>query len=1112
MTLVPIEGVNWYVRFNPGFTVLSLFVPLIALAVAFYFLDMSVFTAWRACVSGILSGGAIGLMHYSASFQANLNVTYTPAQTVVSIIIAMLAATVALTLFFRFKSHWNDAWYKRVICAGVLAVSVAGMHYVGVWGTSFTLRPSQVNDMSALLDNNNNTTAIAISIMCVVVFLLSVAVAVSDLIVAKAERQAARKVVVCSLTFNKQGQLLVREDGTLPMVMIETPLHQSEVIDALDKRQPTFQWLYAVSWNWAMVSSYLPAIAARLRPTAVRANDVATTSALKGRRMRAMKRLFRKSDEQGGKGPSVTANAQVKLADFRDRVIDAADSLAEELDVPFDKIGVLYDSVMQTGTRLHKDRRDLLQKIASADRSRRGSKPHADEETSPGGLDSPPSSIARDEERNEEGAMLFLVRELNTASDTTESEARYLERGYRLTETRFLAGHLADRYAAPKEEMEATLTGLKMYAKRGICPVVQPNGVYVGLFGVRASTTRLGGLEVLVYEFARHQIPAYRLPQVAALTPPLRYFITLLNEMTLEDAMASCETESRRSSERLKSLTVLRSSREISRNKATNELDEEDEIREEAENLNQLVSFQNALFIALEALSNSLSVYSQLKSTARLSSDVLQVPSSLDDATEPAEMIVVRAVLPDHYNTIEVDEKQTVPTDEPQKSTPFMYTPYPLFTKSQMMLLRGHQACEFERSVSREMNRRYPPPSQTFAIAKDDDNSVSSFDKVASPVSANDEPRPSDVADSDNPYTTPKLLRGLLPFKLPGGRDSTALVTSEMQERRPMQARPLSTIPESPQIHGQVKRFSGGPRSHARRSGSPSLQSHHSSIEMTTTTVSPAHSQPETLTGPDCPSSPQRPRRSDSGPQVRPSGSHGRVRYAATSPDLSLRMAEDGNVGPSADGGIRQFLESKAHPDPRWNKQQAAISERGSNPDVPGKVSAANPVFQASAHSSRVAERDIDTVAYLSGPHALPYPFILKDGAATGGTERNRPHTAPEYAETGHTGDDLHLSPSTQQQTQSSIDVMPDYARLHRTRPSTSGGERQRMLAQTSVAAGQPQDDSSRTIDTTQSIMTRSPADNRSAAARYRADGWADRHLYAVERGPGGQSLLGVDY
>lgn len=615
-----------------------------------------------------------------------------------SILLAMAAATVALTLFFRFKAHWDDGWLKRALCAFALAAAVSAMHYTGMAGTKYRVRADFVNQVASLGDTKEYHVIIAASVMCAFFLLLSVGITVVDAVIAKKNKQNARKVVICSATFNKQGQLLVKEDGTLPMVVIETPMRHAEVLNALDRRQSTFQWLYSVSWNWDMVSDFLTAITTRLFLLEAPPTQSHGSSFLR----RLTERRLSGEDARGTEG------SPQALVDFRDRFIDAAGQLAVQLDIPFQKIGVLYDQVMPTGTRRAAEQAAREAGISLHSNSSQAASNDED-------VGRRPPSIFAEGEKEHEGAMLFLVRQISEDS-TRETEERYLQRGYRLTDVRFLGSHLANQYAVPKKDMEAWLGRIKMYAKRGTRPVVQPGpAVYVGLFGVRASTSLFGGLETLVYGFARHQIPAYRLPKVEGITPQIRYWVKLLDRMTLEDAQETCHREANLATERLKSLSAVRSSREVLRGTHDDDAeDEERQIVEESTTLDSMAAFQRSLGVALEALDNSMRFYPQLKATARLSADILEVPSSLDGSTPPAQMIVVQAVLPDERADLHKDSTQVidaghaVPTSQVTPTVPFVYVPYSLFSKAQMMLIRGRQAEQFEGEVVAELRTRYP--------------------------------------------------------------------------------------------------------------------------------------------------------------------------------------------------------------------------------------------------------------------------------------------------------------------------------------------------------------------------------------------------------------------
>ncbi|PWN46283.1 hypothetical protein IE81DRAFT_2818 [Ceraceosorus guamensis] len=697
MTLQPINGINWYFSYSPGWTVFSLFAPMLALAAAFLFLDNAesatgALSYTRIALAGAAVGGLIGLMHFSAALSGNFGVSYAIPQTIGAVILAMVATIVALGSFFAFRRQWQDNWLKRLACASILATGVSAMHYLAVSGTSYTVRASSLGHEAALMAGNrrNNVVTIAIGVMCFVIVCFATVLAASDINLAREVRRNSRKVVVASVAFDKSGRLLVKADGSLPMVVLETKLKMSEVMDALDKRQTTFQWLYAISWDWNIVAPFLKAITLRfLKQAQVDAQAGTRDAKVRGR---LSKRASLDVDQERNRGPPA-------LADFRDSVIDAASQIARELEIPFEQVGVLYDSVLSTGTRKAAAQQAADKRQLGPYNTERN--PRADDESS---IVAP--SIFGDGEDEQEGVTLFLVRELPTSSSAAgvESAERYRQRGFRVTETRFLAGVLADRFAVLKPDMETLLDSLKVFAKRGTRPVVQPGGVYAGLFGVRPSTSRQGGLDVLVYNFARHQIPAYRLPEVACVTPEMREFLRDLDQLTLDEAGKVCEREALRSSERKKQLRL---------DNSTISLDDPELIDEEMA-IELIIRFQTALYIALDALHNSVRFYPKLATTARISAEVLEVPSSLDDSTPPAEMILVQAVLPEEravpasFSSNNGLPSTVIPSETPSSATPFVFTPYTLFAKSQMMLLRGRQADDFEHEVLLDLRRRYP--------------------------------------------------------------------------------------------------------------------------------------------------------------------------------------------------------------------------------------------------------------------------------------------------------------------------------------------------------------------------------------------------------------------
>ena len=124
--------------------------------------------------------------------------------------------------------------------------------------------------------------------------------------------------------------------------------------------------------------------------------------------------------------------------------IEASQGIANELALPIDQIGVLFDKTIPTA---HK----LSEKPSSSDVEKAG-------------RDDASSYLRSTPKDQPEGVMLVLVRQLG--SEGPDNPERYLSKGFRMSETRFLVPVLSDHFGVDKALMEETLTQLLAYAKR----------------------------------------------------------------------------------------------------------------------------------------------------------------------------------------------------------------------------------------------------------------------------------------------------------------------------------------------------------------------------------------------------------------------------------------------------------------------------------------------------------------------------------------------------------------------------------------------------------------------------------------------------------------------
>lgn len=326
----------------------------------------------------------------------------------------------------------------------------------------------------------------------------------------------------------------------------------------LDIRETTFQWLYRVSWDWSVLDPF-------------------------------MARIYARSIGAEKSNTGVVSDAK----QLKEAFVESAQGLANEFGVPIGNVGVLFDKMLPIGNSKTID--DLERQKSRDDRSSM-------------------YSVADGRRPGSEGVMLVLVRELSGTG--TETAQRYLSKGFRMSETRFLAPILSDRLGIDKDLLCESLDQLKSYARRGTRPVVQAGGVYAGIFAIRPSLCRQGGCEVLVYQFARHQVPAFRIPDVKTITPDIKAWLASLRNCTLTEVSEACDAASNQHT-----LQCSTSGVEIVQSE-------------------ELAIFQASLFLALDCLIDALAVWPQLGSVARISTEVLETPSSVDDSTAVAQTVM----------------------------------------------------------------------------------------------------------------------------------------------------------------------------------------------------------------------------------------------------------------------------------------------------------------------------------------------------------------------------------------------------------------------------------------------------------------------------------------
>ncbi len=147
--------------YDLGLTTLSLVIAIASTGGAFAWVALRG-TDWRSLlVAGPLMGLGVAGMHYTgmAAMRVPGNLAYDRRIVIVSVAIAVTAATAALWLTFR----RNRAW-EKLAAACVMGLAVAGMHYTGMAAATFTAEASGAHEAHATaLGTNQQNLALAVA-------------------------------------------------------------------------------------------------------------------------------------------------------------------------------------------------------------------------------------------------------------------------------------------------------------------------------------------------------------------------------------------------------------------------------------------------------------------------------------------------------------------------------------------------------------------------------------------------------------------------------------------------------------------------------------------------------------------------------------------------------------------------------------------------------------------------------------------------------------------------------------------------------------------------------------------------------------------------------------
>jgi NO-binding membrane sensor protein with MHYT domain len=120
---------GWNIRYDVGYTLLSALVAVAVVGIGVFAVGMGGYRTSVLLIGGSITGLGVASMHYigMAALRLSGHIDYDMITVALSVLIAIVAATVALWFTIRVNGTW-----ATVGAALIMGVAVSGMHYTGM--------------------------------------------------------------------------------------------------------------------------------------------------------------------------------------------------------------------------------------------------------------------------------------------------------------------------------------------------------------------------------------------------------------------------------------------------------------------------------------------------------------------------------------------------------------------------------------------------------------------------------------------------------------------------------------------------------------------------------------------------------------------------------------------------------------------------------------------------------------------------------------------------------------------------------------------------------------------------------------------------------------------
>jgi len=203
------------VDYDPATTIASNLPSIAAAFVALALIARERLGGWGLLAGGVVVGAGIGVMHYAgmAGMRMGLELHYNPYVFALSIVVAVVLATLALWVRFGLRNVRGLSESRRLLLAAiVMGCAIAGMHYTGMAAARFVGTPVATGQPTA------GSTFLALAITLIVVAFTVFVLAANALLRYRQlfqERTRSEAWMRALLTTTVDGVVTVDRDGII---------------------------------------------------------------------------------------------------------------------------------------------------------------------------------------------------------------------------------------------------------------------------------------------------------------------------------------------------------------------------------------------------------------------------------------------------------------------------------------------------------------------------------------------------------------------------------------------------------------------------------------------------------------------------------------------------------------------------------------------------------------------------------------------------------------------------------------------------------------------------------------------------------------------------------